>query len=388
MGRTAILLGVLFLWISARTCDAVEYTVVPSLFLREQVNTNLLMTAAPHDTIWEYSLSPSVRGRAAMEQWEVSGDLSAVFSRFWKTEELDANDLFLKLSARYKGELDTFGLEGSSAHDSTWRSELQETGLVLGTGRRDLQIMNLTWNRVITERLSGVARYQFGDARYSHQPPGLFNYQSHLATYDLTYALSEREQVTGGAQLLSYQSSDAGIESNVAGVQFGFVHAFSETFHGTLLVGAREMWTTLSIGEFHRNDRESGWLTEGTVDKRFERTQLQGSFSRRVDPSGAGYLLQVDHLWGSVDRSFTENTAGHLAAHFYQTHPLRNDLPISDSHSYSVEPRWSWKWAELWEAVLSYRYAAVTNERSNIRVASHSISGMLTYHGPVWTSSR
>lgn len=394
-GRSALFLRgdrlflalVVLLVLPAALC-AVEYTALPSVSLREEVNDNILMTSRPHNTVWGSHLAPSLRLGAEMERWRADANLRGSLSRYVGEEGLDMNDVSLRLSSEYRTEWDLWRIFGEATRDAAWKSELQETGLILAIQRRSVGRAGGSWSRAVTERTTLSGEIEYRETRYSDdREGGLFDYEVLQGTIQTIYAFSEKDQLRMSLQLLNYRAVSVGVQSKNAGLQLAWVHPFSETFQGTFFVGVRELFNDLSVGGETQRDREFGWLAGAMVEKRWERTALRGEATRQVDPSGGGYLIEVNRFSGAIEQELTETTSGSLTANYYLSRPLRGELSPPDSASYNIGPRWSWRWTEAWSMLIGYRYARLKRDNGT-PAHSNSISWMLTYRGPAWTVSR
>jgi hypothetical protein len=384
-----VFLAALFVLILPAASYAVEYTALPSLTVREELNDNILMTSRPHDTVWGSHLSPSLRLRAAMERWRTEGNLSANFSRYVGEKGLDMNEASLRLSSEYSTESDRWKSFGEVTRDAAWKSELLETGVVLAIQRRTLGTVGGSWSRTITERITGRGEIEYRRARYSDaESGGLSDYQFYLGTIGSTYSLSERDQLDTNLQLLSYRAPSVGVQSNNVGLKLSWISFFSETLKGSALIGVRALFTDLSAAEVRQRESELGWLAGAMIEKKWEGTTLRGDFSRHVDPSGAGFLIEVNRLSGAIEKVLTRSTRGALVSHFYWIRPLQGDPPPPSSQSYAVEPTWFWNWAEGWSMRAGYRYLWQKRERAPRPVDSNLIFWLLTYPGPAWSISR
>lgn len=369
---------------------AVEYNIVPLVSLREEVNDNILMTSRPHHTVWGSHLSPALRLSAAMEQWRVDGEFSAIISRYVGEEGLDTNDASLKLSSEYNRESDQWRLFGEVTRDAAWKSEFQETGLVLGIQRRTVGVFGGSWRRRVTERISVKGDLEHRETRYGDQrrSGGLFDYQLLVGTIETVYSLSEKDHLSASMDVLSYRAGLVGVESKNVGLLLSWVHLFSETFQGTFSVGGRELFSRFPFGGETRKTEEFAWVAAAMLQKKWEQASLKGDFTQQIKPSGGGYLIEVNRLSGTVEQKLTQTTSGALVANFYRTRPFQSDLSPPDSISYNVGPRWSWNWTEEWSMRIDYRYAWLKRDDGSNPIHSNSISWMLTYRMPAWAISR
>lgn len=363
---------------------AAEWSVTPSVSLRESFSDNIRMTPEEHKLVWGSTLSPLLRWGAATERLELHGDLAASLGRYVGESGLNTNDAALKVASQYEWERSRWGLDGNLLWDSTWRSELRETGLILANRRRHSRSIGGFWEEALTERLSLRGEYQRSDIRYAEEGAGLFNYQSETGSVELTDSLSERDRATLGVNLLRYRAPSARIRSVDVALLAGLTHFFSETLSAKASIGGRELLTYESFGPAGRSDRSRGGLGDLTVEKQFEALRWLGGVSRRIDPSGSGYLLQTDHLFTSLAQQMTETVTVSLSVDGYRNRVLRTGLLGSESRAFSVEPAWVWRWTEEWSMSVSYRFAWQRGVGSS-PAESNTVAWTLFYGGTKWT---
>ncbi|MGB3942970.1 MAG: hypothetical protein WBK96_15920 [Candidatus Manganitrophaceae bacterium] len=364
---------------------AVEWSMTPSVNLKEELNDNIRMTPGKRELVWGNTLSPMLRVGGATERLALRADLAANLSRYRGIEGLGSNDSSFRLSSQYQHrEQSRWGWEGSLLRDSTFRSELRETGRVLAERRRSARTIGGFWEESPAERLSIRGEYRLTGVRYAEEGAGLFDYQTRTGSVDLTHLFSERDWATVGLTLLHYRAPSARIRSINAALQAGFTHLFSETLRLTVSVGGREVITDLSLPGGEITERSRGLLGDLTIHKEFEATRWQGGARRRIDPSGSGYLLQVDHLFTTMERRIAPTATVSLAANAYHGRALRTNLPGGESRSFSVAPAWRWKWTEEWSMEVSYRYAWQKRD-GGVAATSNALTWTVTYLGPKWT---
>lgn len=357
--------------------------MTPSLSLREEFNDNILMERG-HKPVWGSILSPKLRWGAATERLDVQTDLSARLARYRGVQGLNTNDVSLRVDTQYTLERGRWGFAGSSIRDSTRRSELQETGRVLQERRRSLRSADGFWEKRLTEQMSLRNQYQFSNIQYAGEGEGVFDYQIRMGSVDLTYALSERDSITSGFQVLRYRS--AGIQSLDMGLKVGLIHLFSKTLQTTVSIGGRQISSDSSLGGRENKADEQGMFGAFSMEKRFESALWQGGLDRSVNPSGSGSLLLVDHLFGRFRREISATVEVSLAAHAYNTRALRPGLPNRESRAFNVEPAWRLRWDEHWSMMVSYRYLW---QRTSGGSSTHSnaVNWTVSYQGPKWMDS-
>lgn len=357
--------------------------MTPSVSLREEVNDNILMTPEERKRVWGSAVSPLLRWGGETERLELRADLAASLSRYAGEEGLDANDSSVRFSPQYRLERSRWGGEVSWLRDATWRSELRETGRVLAQRERNVRTMDGFWEASLTERVSVQGQYQLTDVQYAEEGAGLFDYQTRVGSVDLTDDLSERDRAKVAFHLLQYRAPTARIRSIDAGFQAGITRLFSETFSATVSIGARGVITEQSFQETAIRERSRGVLGRLAVEKQFEAVHWRGGWSREVNPSGSGYLIESDHLFTAIEHEIGETVTVSLAADGYRSRALRSVLPSPESRSFRVEPTWRWSWTEQWSMAVSYRYARQRESGADAADANaNAVIWTLLYEGP------
>ena len=162
---------------------AAEWSLDPSIGVRGEYNTNLLITHLDHEAVWGTWVSPGIKFAGTTERLEISGKASLDFVRYTGGQDEEFTNVFLPLSARYKTEHDTFGFDGGYTRDNTLMGELLTTGMLIRFTQRNLWTASPTWTRELTEQLSFQVGYQFSNASYENgRRLGLLDYELHGGT--------------------------------------------------------------------------------------------------------------------------------------------------------------------------------------------------------------
>ena len=336
----------------------------------------------------------------------VEAESRADFVHYYGDIDREFTNLHFPLKASYRSDRHTLGFQGGFHRDNTLRSELQETGLVLGFTQRSTWTAVPTWRVGLTERTSWESSYQFTDAQYQDgQRFGLAGYQVHGVTSGPTYHLTERDevQVTGLYTLVRIPA--AGLESTYYGAQGGWTHDFGNQVTGSISGGGRLVSSTQDLpaipGVFgillgRSTDRsetshEVVWVYRGSLRKQFERTMLQIDGSREINPSGFGPAAGNRSRGGTLSHSVTEKLSVSLASALYFVSGIsttEGSRPLPRTRFFSVSPSLSWKFAEWWALDVSYTYGERAVDTLDQQNASQSTFLMVTYGGERWSVSR
>lgn len=434
--------AVLFCVISSGTVVAAEWSVEPSISLREEYNDNIRFTTLPHPGVWQSRLTPSVKLSSKTEVSEVSGSAQLSINQYSGDPLLEnRNDQFYTLLTRLQSERNTWAMNAAYKQDSTAESERIATGVVQVRTQRSLLSLSPSWTRMLTERISIKLDYNYQEVKYD-QHINLNDYTSQQAGGTLQYRLSERNTVSlsanystteydptvntypDGFPLFNYGSGSylqiPGVtgngsdtisrKSNTRSVQVGLNHQFSETLIGNLSLGQRSTVTTTGHtcnGDVGRISIYTGTFCTGaslhplitfadeisgngssfnaSLEQKFESSKVSGFASRDTNPSGSG-LVETDKFGVSLNRSLTEKLTGSFDAVAYRTKYIGITYP--GSRYYTIEPKLNWRFTEWWTLDGGYRYARYEPESAASAITSNAVYLNLAYNWPKMAISR
>ncbi|WP_009205892.1 porin family protein [Sulfuricella denitrificans] len=401
---------------------AAEWSIEPSISLREEYNDNIRFTASPHPSVWQSRLTPSVKLSSATEVSEVSGSAQMSINQYAGDPQVEnRNDLFFTLLTRFRSELNAWAMNASYKQDST-AEERNTTGVVQVRTQRSVLGLSPSWTRTLTERSSVKLDYNFQDVKYGQINLNDYTYQQVGGT--LSYQLSERDQVTVSANYsaLKYAptsrlltgvtiiSIDPGIislgsgtdaslnESSTRNIQVGATHQFSETLNGSLSVGRRSTVSSVNhtctscytivgtpISTFTSETSGSGSSFSATLEKTFDAATVSGFASRETNPSGSG-LVETDRVGVSLNKSLTEKLTAAVDVASYHTKYI--SLASPSSRYYTFDPRLNWRFTEWWTLDAGYRYQRYESEAVANTTTSNAVYLNLAYNWPKMAVSR
>lgn len=419
-GRWVLGICLLLAGVASIPSMAAEWSLEPSVAVREEYNDNIHLTTAPHNSVWSTTLSPSVKFGGRSEILEVAGGARLNFNRYSGESGLDTNDQMFTLTSGYKLERDTWGLDASYTRDSTLASELATTGIVQVRKQRNSSNVAPSWTHIFSERGSLKLDYQLQQAKYDDAAAiGLIDYSNQSLSASLIYLLSGQDQASISAYSSKYETSPATYKSDNQGVQFGVTHAFSETLKGSVTGGVR---TTRSIVQndasycswlgysfprsFCSNEsviasggiivpvtvttetRAHGSLLNATLEKQFETMALNGRLSRDVNPSGNGSLVETDRISIGLSGKLSPTLTGGLNVSTSDSRYLNGVLTTAATHYLAFEANLGWHVTEWWVMDAGYRYSRQQNPTGTLVPTSNVVYVNLNYNWPKISVSR
>ena len=371
--------------------NAAEWSVAPSLNMKGEYNSNLLLRNGNNE-VWGHSFGSDVKFKGSTEVLQVEGGVGGKFVHYYGKQDREYTNLYFPLRTSYHSDRHTFGFEGGFTRDNTLQGELQETGLVLGFTQRNRWTATPSWKVGITEKLSWQTSYRFIDAQYQDgRRFGLVDYQVHGGSTGMIYDLNELNQVQLTGEYSLFRNPAISQDSTFYGMQGGWTRDFGHETTGSISGGVRFVSATQDFSGGSLTDHETVWVYKATVRKRFERATIQIDGSREINPSGFGRLLQTDRVGGSLSHNLTETVTTSLHGSLYfvsgvLTTTSSGSLP--QSRLATISPSISWKFSQWWTVDVAYTYAERAVSSLNQWNSSNSTFVMLTYGGPMWSMSR
>ena len=373
------------------SAGAAEWSAEPSLSVKGEYNSNLLLTNG-NNQVWGYWVNPGLKFKGSTEALDVEGGARGQFVHYYGDNEREYTNLFFPIKTLYRLDRHRLGFEGGFTRDNTLRGELQQTGFVLAFTQRNMWTAMPSWTVGVTERLSWHNSYHFTDVQYQNGLRfGLVDYQVHGGTTGLSYNLGLLDQVQLTGEYTVIRTPFIRQHSMYYGVQGGWTHDFGNDITGSLSGGVRLVNTTQEFSGGSLTARDTVWVYRASLAKKFERTTALIEISRDLNPSGFGRLLQTDRLGTSLSHNLSETITASLNGNLYFVDGIATNASSAaapQSRFSSISPNLSWKFSPWWTVDVAYTYAERTIDSLDQWNVSHSTFLMLTYGGAKWSVSR
>ena len=371
--------------------QAAEWSAEPKISLRTGYNDNIRLTTAKHDSVWETTLSPSVKFGVAQENQGLSGDAGFAIRRFAggsgqeSNDLLDREDYHLNTNAWHTTLRDSFEANLDYTRDSTLDYQLDQGNVTEDRATREQFTLGPSWSRTLNELTRLDLSYQYTNVDYTDDSgANLVVYDYHVASASLVRQLSPRIQGTLAAGFSSYLP-DNEYNSETLSLQAGLTTNFSETLVASFLAGQRQTTSDSFVGTGFCIGADPGATypscTNGisvpnglantevettapvfsaSLTKTLETVSLSASLSRSSSPSSNGELLDATRLILAGDYKHTETLSSSLKIEYTENETIVNQagLPSQDTEEFfRVTPRVSWRWRREWSFAGEYQYA-------------------------------
>lgn len=405
MKRTLAFLAVL---LPACPAHAAEWVVEPGIEGRANTTDNLNLQPGVRESAYWLALSPAVAFSRNTETSQITGNARLTVNRYPDDPVLDTEDQYFYVSSKTALERHSLGLSATYNRDSTLQSELGTTGIPQIRKQRAQTGIQPSWQYSFDERSSVFANYAFEQVRYE-QGTGLINYTNQQVTGGLQRLWTERVTATLATVYSRYQTDDGSQTTESAIVNGGVVYKAGERLDISLQAGWRhsviDVVTPIDVCPFgaavtcqilgvplvrinaNSHTSDDGWLLDGSVDYRWDRTAAGVSIGRDINPTGGGLLVQTDSLRGSLTHDFNERISGSLGASVLQSRYLGGTLGNKNNY-YRLDGGVAWRLTENWRLNAGYYYAYQKAETATDEATANTFFVSLGYNWPRISISR
>ncbi len=371
-----------------RTASAAEWLIEPSMSVRGEYHSNLLLALEPQLSTYAYWISPAVRLAGSTETLQVGSKLAFDYVEYQGERDAKIYNLHFPLSVQYRQNRSIWGFTGGLNRDNTLRSELLETGVVLAFAQRNFWSAAPSWTYSVTERLSAQTSYQYNKADYEggSERLFLFDYEVHSASETLSYTVTDKDsiQVTGLFTRFALPAR-GNLVADTYGVQMGGTHMFSEDLTLSASGGPRFITNRIDTRIGTLEDTTTVWVFNARLAKKWERANWSVEIGRDISPSGFGLLIQKDHLLARASYEVTDHLTFSLNGQASIINPVATNelftggVRFRETRFFHIDPHLRWRFAEYWAMDVGYMYSRRELEGVDRTGESHAVRLLVTY---------
>lgn len=402
----AISIACIFLIVAFQeVSNAAEWSASPSINLREDYDTNVLLTTLPHNSVASTSMVPRLDFGVASDIWQVSGVAELSRRRFPGHPELDSSAENLNLVSSYKTERSAWQLNAGSSRQSYLASQQINPNIGLFSANRDsdTKSINPSWTWSMTELTLLQLAYSQSDVSYVNgESIGLHDYRSSAVNVTLSHQLDVYTQIFFAPAYSIFRVPTTTFESKSNSYQLGATRTFSETMRGTFSAGRRNtsseqeiLICTLIFGpsclqtaQEKSFSRDSSSLLSASLDKQFETVQLSAAASRSFDAVATGQQVRNDSVSLTLGKQLTSKLTGSLAVRANKFSAETGEVSGIDRKIYQVAPALRWQWTPELNLETSYTYTHLKLLSPANVATSNAAYLTLTYQWPKISISR
>jgi hypothetical protein len=358
-----------------------EFKLIPSAALKEEYNDNIFFSANDKESNFITTLSSGLALTTGTERLNVrllagiDGILHA------DNEDFDAVDqnYYGRLHCSVGPRTGLFA-EVGFARDSRADRDIETTGLVTGTVRRDRQNGAISFDYALYPKTSAVlsCRYEQDD----YEDPEYSDIKSHSATLVLAHDLGSLLSSTTGRVNIGYTGylfANSKVDNYTGTV--GASRAFSETWSLLVDVGARltrsefevaylEFVPPLSLRTVVAKETSCsrGWIGQAAFSYHGEMTSGSLTFNRDVmTATGRTGTTERTALIFDLRRKWTSELSGHLSAGYYLNKSGKEEFATKaiDEKTLRIKPWIRYELTQDMAVEAAYQYTRVIYGQSD-----------------------
>ena len=368
------------IWVIPVSADQ-QHGITASLELRETYDDNVQFRG---DDDFIHKISPSIALSAVSELTELQFSTEIDIIEYQNNGNLSSVDQYyqalggLKLEERV--ELD---LAASYVKDTTFSSELEETGIVVRATDRTAAAVNPVATFWLRPRDRMQLYYRYEDTSYDSD--NFRDYTVHTLRSAWLHELKDEKTTLGfivGASRVDFgdtvdnPNEDRTDDTIGAGVQVD--HWFSERFIVNLKAGVRRTKSDIDGGD---NNTDTGFVGDLAARWISERSSLSARVNHNVVPSAAGQLVNRTRVNLGLDYRFTEKFRGNLTGRYRRSESLDGNESIN---TFGVGPSLRYQLSRNLGLSLTYSYTKTDQDRDDDERNRIFLQLRWLIHRPEW----
>ncbi|EGL53339.1 hypothetical protein MAMP_00855 [Methylophaga aminisulfidivorans MP] len=344
------------------------------------------------DRLDDFSLNidPTLSLTRSLENSTSEVRLGYRISRYQDLKELDKENPFASFSTSYATERSTYGLNLNYAERESRDIAEEDTADFSNTSTTITKSISPSYSYRLTEldTISFSFSYQTRKQSDSGSNNTILGSSSNLtdnetASLNLASQHQYTERLNAGLSVsyVNYQAESDRLDNEYDSYSLGLTSEYqlSELWSVNGLLGARylDSENNPAVGP-QTSDQSTGLDYSISTTREDELNSYTFSASRSLTPSSEGDVNEQDAYRFSYRRNFTEKLSGSLSAS-YRKYRSADDLDSTETKYIDFSPSLSWKLAEDWALVFSYRYRSV-DESDGKDVDSNALSFNIDYN--------
>ena len=325
-----------------------------------EYNDNVFLRPENERSAVGVTLSPEIEIGGQSETWNTFLTTRLDFGRFANEKALDSEDLTVSMNNDYRTQLSQWSLDGTFKRLNTVTSEVTDSGILDSQATRTEYELLPSWTYTLSPRNSVFVDGGWNQAFFDTS--ALNDFTAYSVSGGWNHQLSQRDDITLRGLFSHIQNEDvSGNDSDIFGAQIEWHRKFSERLETRIAVGPRYTNTDMvrSTGPTTLTDRQSslGVLVNGSINYDLDqRTALNASVSRAVEPSSVGAAVERDRVSLSVRHDLQPLIRLSFLASYIQSRDPNNENAIRDRDYFSLRPSIRWEFRRDWFLSGSYRF--------------------------------
>lgn len=365
-----------------------EWSITPSVNLRQEYNDNIRLTHRPHDSVWGTKLTPRLELRRATEIWDVSANGRVRSAWYHGQDGLDTTDSFLDGAIKRRFERGSWDIRASLANDTTLQDETVDldTGLTTAQIDRTQKSIALSSQYMFNEISWLQASLEYRQVTYDDgERYGLLDYDYAMPSLQIVHQLTPKAQIysTLVYSKVDYDVSSA-LESETSSLSIGTKYNINKLWTVNGSIGARRTDTSqfvldavprpgfealypliFDVVSLPRDSSTTGVVYDASLSRKLETSTLTLSASQSINPSSTGTDTESTSATLSGNHQFTAKLSGYLAVNFLRSTTVGDIDTRNDYTRMRISPSLSWRIDRGFILDTGYTYTRIKRETSN-----------------------
>ncbi len=293
------------------------------------IDSNRRLTDLPHGTVAGSITTGGVELEASTPTSSLKFTPKLRFLRYNGNLGLDSNDHFLTLEGSHLfSPRHQLSLTAAHEEESSGTTDIEESRRNFSNVERITKSFAPNYTYIYDDRNSLQVGYSSSDVSYGQGVTGgSSDYSYEVGSVSGTHALSETDVLTGIFYRSDFDVPSALSETTSYAAQLSFSRQFNDSLKGTIGFGMitstsdftnRVFLTPTTFVDVPGSTSKSGKLIDISLEKSFEYTDVEASFSRSVSPSSRGAQNERDELDFNLVHRLSERMTGNANLNYYQ----------------------------------------------------------------------
>jgi len=292
-------------------------------------------------------------------------------ARYPGDEDEDTDDIYLDFSTRSTGQRTEWSLRGNYAQEEVIRGgnirvdfadpdldipEDGDTGRIDERRERDLWRIAPRFSYELSERTDIGAGLNYTDVSYSPQQAGeALDYTDARVEVFHVYQRSPTSRIRSTAFASSFDVDENNNDTTSYGLRGRYEWDITEVYDVYVELGVQEN-DEEADGNNQVDNSSTGILFDAGFRRQWERTQFRIAGGRSVQPSGTGFLREVDRIRLNLRHDFQPRWFGELGGVFQTTDGLDDDNGFDQRDYYQVRGLVGYQLTQSWTVEATYSF--------------------------------
>lgn len=347
---------------------AAQYSLVTKASARAEINDNIFITSAAHDSVSGLVVTPQARLLVKEPNWQSYLNSKLVFNRY-SDSNLDSNDVLFDWSSSYSLERHELSLDVKYNKDSTLNSASSDFGVVARRVKSRSSTLAPSYQYIASQRARLSLSANRTQVDYSDDV-GFIAYSLDGSSASWLYDLSEKNTVSLTLQGSKYRSDNGVYQYNLTVLQIGLRSRLNRLWLFDGAIGnsrrASSNQATSTINFFGQtinivnvnNITTTGLVYDATFTRDLERGDFGVTFSRNNATNSFGGLNEVSSLKLAYQYQISDLWRQVILIRYENVNSVSSGVSVTDRSMLLFEIRLIRQVDRQWSINASYRYAA------------------------------